>query len=84
MRTLTLACFSLVGLVSCLGCGDEDKSCFSPAQNLDTAYTDGAMGCGCVAGTDRDICVPDRTGLRVALVCENGRWHAVMDGPCMP
>jgi len=67
-----------------LACDDEstDNTCFSPTQNLETAYTTGAIGCGCKSGTDKGVCVPDKTDRLVALVCEQNRWIAVEDGPC--
>jgi hypothetical protein len=58
------------------GGGDDD--CFSPSQNLDIAYDDGAVGCACDA-SDGDLCID-----RVALVCDGPRWQAVEDGPCEP
>ena len=55
-----------------------DDACFSPTQNLDTAYDDGARGCRCNDG-DGDLCIDG-----VALVCDGARWGAVEDGPCEP
>ncbi|MBN1610840.1 MAG: hypothetical protein JW940_29685 [Polyangiaceae bacterium] len=58
------------------GSGGE-TDCFSPEQNLDHAY-DGTMdGCPCTGS--QSICISG-----VALLCEQGRWSAVEDGPCMP
>ena len=73
MRNLTFSYMFLAGLLSNLGCGDDDKPCFSPTQNLDTAYSNGAKGCGCTVGKDQDVCVADSTGRRVALVCERSQ-----------
>jgi hypothetical protein len=73
-----------LGLVAA-GCDDPppaDPSCFSPSQNLDSAYQPGSAGCACRSGVDQGVCVPDSTGRRVALVCSNGTWTAVEDGPC--
>lgn len=59
------------------GDGGND-ACFSPTQNLDTAYEQGAFGCRC---TDRD---PDQCIQGVALICDGTHWTAVEDGPCEP
>jgi uncharacterized membrane protein len=61
-----------------IGCDDEAQSCYSPTQNLETAYQKNAVGCACEPGTT-GVCLG-----RVALLCENGSWQAVEDGPCMP
>ena len=53
--------------------------CFSPTSNLSLAYQPGAVGCVCDPAIDRDVCVQGK-----ALVCANGHWAAVIDGPCMP
>lgn len=80
------------------GCGGEEavartpecggpvhEGCYSPCQNLDAAYDEGARGCTCNPGEDRDVCVADSRGRNVALVCaEDGTWIAVEDGPCLP
>lgn len=50
--------------------------CYSPGQNLDHAYDTGAIGCRCATGSP-GFCVNG-----VALVCTDGRWQAVEDGPC--
>ena len=55
----------------------DTKTCFSPTQNVDGAYQSGAHGCACDAATDEDVCVDG-----AALVCNDGRWIAVEDGPC--
>ena len=69
------------------GCGEEmpvDPSCFSPNQNIDIAYTSGAVGCACRADVDKEVCLPDRSGRLVALICDarKQRWISVEDGPC--
>lgn len=79
----SLVAVSLVAVASlAAGCSSEssDATCYSPSQNLDQAYVAGSRGCGCSSGA---VCVPDSTGRKVALVCENGAWQAVEDGPCM-
>ncbi|HEY5955156.1 MAG TPA: hypothetical protein VIV60_01335 [Polyangiaceae bacterium] len=53
--------------------------CYSPTQNLPSAYQTGARGCACNEATDVDVCVQG-----VALICTSGVWMAVEDGPCMP
>jgi hypothetical protein len=72
----------LTWVVAVFGACSHDETdthdCYSPTQNLNHAYDDGTVGCACGA-EDRDQCI---TG--VALVCENARWQAVIDGPCAP
>lgn len=53
------------------------SDCYSPEQNLDTAYEPGARGCACDAANDPDICSHG-----VALICEQSFWQSVLDGPC--
>jgi hypothetical protein len=50
--------------------------CFSPGQNLGTVNDPGAFGCKCSPSAP-GFCVGG-----VALVCTDGRWQAVEDGPC--
>jgi hypothetical protein len=58
----------------------QSTTCYSPAQNLETAYEVGAVGCDCItSGTS--LCVRDSTGTDVALTCDV-RWMAIQDGPC--
>lgn len=57
---------------------DAGSSCFSPTQNLDTAYRQGAVGCACKDG-DASQCIQG-----VALICDGTHWTAVEDGPCAP
>jgi hypothetical protein len=52
--------------------------CYSPTQNADRAYEPGSEGCPCDDG-DQDVCIEG-----VALICEQGFWRAVEDGPCEP
>jgi hypothetical protein len=68
--------FALGSLACQTAC--DDPKCFAPGKNLDTAYDEGAIGCGC-STKDEEQCIDG-----VALVCERGRWHAVEDGPCLP
>jgi len=58
--------------------------CFSPTQNLDHAYEEGARGCPCTPGSDAGVCLADSTLRLVALVCDEvtRTWEAVEDGPC--
>jgi hypothetical protein len=59
-------------------------SCFSPAQNLEKAYANGAVGCDCF-DVSASVCVKDVADHAVALIChEDGHWGAVEDGPCFP
>lgn len=58
--------------------GSAVTDCYSPNQNTDTAYQPGAVGCPCNAD-DEDVCVGG-----AALLCEQGFWRAVEDGPCEP
>src|SRR5690606_30670409 len=55
----------------------EPVDCFGPEQNLDEAYSGTLSGCPC----------DDVGGLcdgSVALICSEGEWRAVEDGPCEP
>jgi hypothetical protein len=58
------------------------SSCYSPEQNLDTAYELGALGCPCNPDTEFGTCRTSEQGNEVALVCSNGNWEAVEDGRC--
>jgi hypothetical protein len=64
-------------------CCKRDE-CYSPCQNLETAYLNGSEGCLCDEQSDKDTCIEDGNGVNVALMCEEGVWVAVEDGPCMP
>lgn len=57
-------------------CGPDD--CFSPFQNTDIAYNEGATGCDC-DDEDGSACIEG-----AALVCLEGKWTAAEDGPCYP
>ena len=90
--TTWISIILLLGVISCGGdspSNDEatrpaaGDTCYSPTQNLNTAYDNGATGCAC-GDTDEDQCVTDSTGIHVALICSGDRWLAVEDGPCMP
>jgi hypothetical protein len=52
------------------------SSCYSPAQNLAHVNEPDAVGCRCSSSAP-GFCVGS-----VALVCTDGRWQAVEDGPC--
>ncbi len=84
MRTASRFLFPLLFLLSgALGAyACDPEGCFSPSQNLDRAYDDGAVGCSCGGGDD--VCARDSEGRSVALVCESGNWIAAEDGPCTP
>jgi hypothetical protein len=80
-------------LLTACGRDTEDKNhidkqnrnvqwCYSPAENTDRAYEEGAMGCPCAAGSE-PVCASTSTR-KVALVCEGEKWMAVEDGPCAP
>jgi len=73
-------------ILSLLGaCGSGDNGvCYSPTQNLETAYDEGAIGCPCTEATDKSVCVSDNTNRWVALFCMNGKWVSGVDGPCHP
>lgn len=55
------------------------SGCYSPTQNLSSAYAAGAKGCACQSATDVGVCVQG-----VALICTSDVWQSVYDGPCMP
>ncbi len=81
------ALFAAVLALSALGGCEptEGDDCFSPDQNLDRAYDDDAEGCACSPGT-ASVCASyeDDDGRQhdVALVCTDGAWESVEDGPC--
>jgi hypothetical protein len=58
-------------------------ACYSPTQNLEAAYTAGAVGCAC-GEADADVCASTPDGRQVALMCSDGKWIAAEDGPCEP
>jgi hypothetical protein len=63
-----------------------DLACYSPDQNLDKAYNADAVGCACPKDSAGVCKSRAETGLDryVALVCTDGKWVAVLDGPCGP
>jgi hypothetical protein len=66
--------------------GTQIGSCFSPTQSPELAIDAPDAGCGC-SGEEADQCVSTRYQGRawdVALVCSEGRWRSVEDGPCFP
>lgn len=60
------------------GVGGEGGGCFSPTQNLSSAYDGESEGCPCDED-DHSRCIEG-----VALICDEGTWQAVEDGPCSP
>jgi hypothetical protein len=86
---MKLVCGSifLFAVILGAGCSTEtgdppmDGTCYSPTQNLDTAYDEGSEGCECDDGAAGQ-CVADSEGRKVALVCDGGQWSAVEDGAC--
>lgn len=58
--------------------GQPNEQCFAPGHRAETASDPGAVGCDCFLG-DEDVCEGP-----AALVCLNGRWTVVQDGPCGP
>jgi hypothetical protein len=60
----------------------QDSACYSPTQNLDSAYRAGATGCACDPSVDEETCRADSSGKLVALTCNVGTWRAVEDGAC--
>lgn len=57
---------------------NSDTDCYSPFQNYSNAYEDGMEGCECQKD-QQSVCIGG-----AALICEDQRWEAVEDGPCMP
>lgn len=55
-----------------------DDACFSPTENLDRASDGDIPGCPC-SEDQGDICVGGG-----GLSCDDGKWNAVVDGPCYP
>jgi hypothetical protein len=53
------------------------SDCVSP-ESYARAYEPGAQGCSCGFG-NQGVCVGG-----AALICQDGAWQAVEDGPCMP
>jgi len=62
---------------------DATGTCYSPTANLSSAYRAGAVGCACDPAVDKDVCASGGVLVgAVALLCRNGQWQAVYDGPC--
>lgn len=61
----------------------NSKSCYSPTANVASVFDPGAVGCGCNPALDQPVCVRSETVGYVGLLCGEGRWRAVYDGPCM-
>jgi hypothetical protein len=57
--------------------GGAAGDCYSPTQNTSTAYQSGSHGCPCDPTAAQGVCIGG-----TALVCSNGKWAAVQDGPC--
>lgn len=68
-------------LISCSN-DDNDLNCFSPTQNLESACEVNSVGCDCNSAVDEGVCVMDKNGQFVALICSEDKWTAVEDGPC--
>ena len=83
-RCLQFAALIVAGLLSACGSDEPYGSCLGPDRNLEAAYSEGARGCGCDSARDTDLCVSDKNGRKVALVCVDDEWTAVEDGPCTP
>jgi len=62
------------------GICERDNTCYSPTQNAARAYDEGAFGCAC-DGDEAQCVNTDEAGF-VGLICEDGAWAAVSDGPC--
>lgn len=61
--------------------------CYSPTQRVETAYQPQSHGCACAAETEPGVCVKTQIDGRdhsVGLMCIEGKWKSVVDGPCMP
>jgi hypothetical protein len=64
--------------------GASSELCFSPIVNPELALDSDALGCECTFG---EACVTVEDQGRphgIALICEEGRWLSVEDGPCFP
>ena len=86
---------ALVGLALTAACAQEDGgpsiggsqpgTCFSPTQSPELALDE--PDAGCVCSDEESQCVSTRYQGRawdVALICAEGRWRSVEDGPCYP
>lgn len=68
-----------------LGPTSDSVACYSPTQRLEAAYEPGSRGCACDPSRDEDVCASYDDGGRphqVPLICVDGVWLAVVDGPC--
>lgn len=75
--TLTMCVMAGLLLAGCHGSPGPD-ACYAPGKNLEGAYEDDAVGCACEPDT------PGVCSEGVGLICEDGSWIAVIDGPCFP
>jgi hypothetical protein len=82
LMKLVVSSIFLIAAAINVGCSAE-TACYSPTQNLDSAYDEGSVGCECDDGSAGQ-CIADSEGRNVALVCNGGQWTAVEDGPCEP
>jgi hypothetical protein len=57
------------------------EGCFDPHHNL---VQPTGQGCECNPEVDSDVCAVGEDGYFYALVCQDGHWLSVEDGPCMP
>jgi hypothetical protein len=55
--------------------------CFGPGRDLELATQADVRGCACEPDS-RPVCESDTLGRRVGLVCSQGSWVSVEDGPC--
>jgi hypothetical protein len=65
--------------------GSQPGTCFSPTQSPELALDEPDAGCSC--SDEESQCVSTRYQGRawdVALICTQGRWRSVEDGPCFP
>lgn len=84
MKKKIIILFAIIGFAYNCNKDEQFSECYSPYQNLEAAYLAGAIGCSCTDNVDNDTCVKDNNGKLVALICREGEWIAVEDGPCMP
>jgi hypothetical protein len=62
--------------------GLPSTTCYSPDQNVDHAFDDGATGCDCVTNA-AGVCRMDSQGRYIGFICDLGNtWQVVNDGPC--
>ena len=75
--------FAMTALVASACEVEPMDTCYSPEQNTEIAGRYEGEGCPCTAEGE-EVCAPYGDGYRVPLFCRDGRWHAGVDGPCMP